>query len=271
MKIDRVFSTVVDEPIVRSRLSGYLAGKGYEKKGIGSDLVFERGSVLGSWLSNSPMKFKTYLTVKSQAKPDGSTQVNVIYDINTSGQIITKREVRVFENEISEIITSVEGFNADISVNAKVEQQMFVEKRRREGSNWFYWIAGLSLVNSAVVLFGGSWNFLIGLGMTQFVDGVALVIIDELGTDTTLVVSGIAFIIDLVIAGMFVLFGIFSRKHKWGYIAGMIVYALDGLIFLIVPDYVSIGFHLFALFGIFAGYQAFRQQEKQQLQPVVLQ
>ena len=33
----------------------------------------------------------------------------------------------------------------------------------------------------------------------------------------------------------------------------MVLYAIDGLIFLLVQDWLSIGFHLFALWGLYGG------------------
>ena len=39
----------------------------------------------------------------------------------------------------------------------------------------------------------------------------------------------------------------------------MVLYALDGLIFLWVQDYLSIGFHLFALYGLYRGVKALGQ------------
>ena len=36
-------------------------------------------------------------------------------------------------------------------------------------ARWFYWIAALSLVNSAVVIFGGQFHFVVGLGVTSVV------------------------------------------------------------------------------------------------------
>src|SRR5690349_21130602 len=38
------------------------------------------------------------------------------------------------------------------------------------GANWFYWIAGLSLVNSAIFAFGGQVSFILGLSYTQVID-----------------------------------------------------------------------------------------------------
>ena len=42
----------------------------------------------------------------------------------------------------------------------------------KNGANWFYWIAGLSLVNSAIFAFGGHVSFIAGLAYTQIIDAV---------------------------------------------------------------------------------------------------
>jgi len=39
----------------------------------------------------------------------------------------------------------------------------------------------------------------------------------------------------------------------------MILYGIDGLLFLFVQDYLSIGFHVFALYGIYKGFAASRE------------
>ncbi len=53
-----------------------------------------------------------------------------------------------------------------------------------------------------------------------------------------------------------------KRKKAWAFVIGMILYGLDGLIFLPVQDYLSFGFHLFALFFIFKGFSAMRELNK---------
>ena len=53
------------------------------------------------------------------------------------------------------------------------ERAVEIEKYRSaflSGANWFFWIAGLSLVNSLIILFSGEWSFIVGLGATQ-IDG----------------------------------------------------------------------------------------------------
>ena len=119
----------------------------------------------------------------------------------------------------------------------------------RSGASWFYWIAGLSLANSILALFGYVSGFLFGLGVTQILDGMA-----------RRTVSGgktIALILDVAVAGVFVLFGVFSnRGHSWAFLLGMILFALDGLVFVANEHWIPVAFHAFALFCLFRGFMA---------------
>jgi len=121
--------------------------------------------------------------------------------------------------------------------------------RVRVSARWFYWIAGLSLINSAVVIFGGSFHFVVGLGITSVVD----VLTKQAGS------AGI--VLDLIINGfvaaLFVLFGsCASKAQKWAFLVGMGLYALDGLLLLMARDVLSVGFHAYALFCIYRGVAA---------------
>jgi hypothetical protein len=143
-----------------------------------------------------------------------------------------------------------------------IEEKIKIENQFKAGANWFFWIAGLSLVNSVVLLAGSNWGFIIGLGITQFIDAIGLAIAEEVGIAGKI----IAFILDIVAAGIFVLFGVFARKkHSWAFIVGMVLYALDGLLFLLVKDILSIGFHIFALACIFSGLKALNKLEQAQI------
>ena len=125
------------------------------------------------------------------------------------------------------------------------------------GANWFYWVAGLSVVNSLIFLFGGNWSFFAGLGITQVID----VIVDAItrGGDFS-AVKIIAFVIDLLIAGVFLLFGLWANKFQtWAFIAGMALYFLDGLLLLVLGAYLPAAFHVFALIMIFRGFSAARK------------
>lgn len=132
---------------------------------------------------------------------------------------------------------------------------IILENEIRDGANWFYWIAALSVINTMVTLFGGSWNFIIGLGITQIVDTYSYQYAAGLGSYA----GYLAIFIDLVIAGFFAVLGYLSNKKKnWSFILGMILYAADGLLFVVVLDYLSILFHLIALYFIYKGYSANR-------------
>lgn len=132
----------------------------------------------------------------------------------------------------------------------------------RSGSGWFYWIAGLSLVNSVAILSGTTWNFLAGLGITQVVDAIAVGATKGSQGGLGTAVKLIAVFLDLLIAGTFVLFGMQSRKgHRWAFSMGLILYSLDALILLAFQGWFGFFFHLWALFGIWTGYQALKWLE----------
>lgn len=129
--------------------------------------------------------------------------------------------------------------------------------RMKSGAHWFFWIAGLSLVNSLIMLFGGNWSFFAGLAVTQIVD---VIILQISGSGDISFILIIAFMIDLLIAGIFVLCGYFAGKlHIWAFVVGMILYALDGVIMLILGAYLPAAFHVFALFMMFKGLSAARE------------
>ncbi len=131
------------------------------------------------------------------------------------------------------------------------EQRVRLQNQFRSGANWFIWIAALSLVNSISALAGSTWGFIIGLGLTQVIDAVAR------AAEAGVVGKTVAFGFDLAVATVFVLFGLFARKRsKAAFVSGMVIYALDGLIFLGVRDFLSFGFHVFALYCIYVGLKA---------------
>lgn len=118
----------------------------------------------------------------------------------------------------------------------------------------------MSVLNSLMVLLDVGYHFFIGLGVTQLVDGVASVLVMEVGSGAGGMIRIVAFVIDLLIAGFFALFGLLaSRGHYWSFVVGAVLYALDALIFLPVSDFASIGFHGVVLVGILSGLVAGRR------------
>jgi len=149
-------------------------------------------------------------------------------------------------------------------VNERIAvSKMIAAARARAGARWFYWIAALSMINSLVVIIGGNFHFVIGLGITSLVDAVAKRV-GSAGNMLDIVINGF-------VAGVFALFGYFGTKaQKWAFLVGMGLYAADGLLLLGVKDYngiwmlggeeyLSLGFHAYALYAIYRGYEAAQQ------------
>jgi hypothetical protein len=133
---------------------------------------------------------------------------------------------------------------------AHIQKKLQLDNQARGGIDWFFWIAGLSLINSVVYLLGKNFVFFLGLGITQFVDGFMSAFADEFGSGGN-ILHFIGFAIDVFIAGIFVVFGVLGRKrYTLPVIIGMILYTIDGGIVLLFQDFLSAGLHAFALFGI---------------------
>ncbi len=112
--------------------------------------------------------------------------------------------------------------------------------RVQSGARWFWWIAGLSAVNSVVALGGGNFNFVVGLGMTQFADGL----FHNLRI--------LAVIFDALAVAFFFFAGFFARKgHLWAFVVGGLPYIGDGIIFVLIGDWLPVAFHAYALVFIF--------------------
>jgi hypothetical protein len=139
----------------------------------------------------------------------------------------------------------------------KAAEQQMVLQQFKSGVNWFYWIAGLSILNSLIFTLGGDLYFVVGLGVNYLLTGI---IYGMTGVDFTLLPTGIkilTLLLCVIASSVFFLFGyLANKKSAWAFITGMILYTLDGLIFLMIGDYLSIAFHAMALLFIFKGYSA---------------
>jgi len=150
---------------------------------------------------------------------------------------------------------------------ALVEEKVKTENIFKGSASNFHWIAGLSLVNSIIQLMGGNWSFFFGLGITQLIDGISRALAHNIGGNASTIIQIVAFLLNVSIAGIFVMFGVFAQKQqKWAFIVGMILYALDGLLFLIVSDFLNIGFHIFILFGLYSGMKSINKYREVQQQ-----
>lgn len=153
--------------------------------------------------------------------------------------------LRLIKNEQSEKNEEIQNESQKNEENSELEKKLTLKRAHKSGANWFYWIAGLSLINALLVASKTDWSFIVGLGITQ----LFLSLFNDL-----LIFSWVSIFIVSVI---FVLFGFLSNKGiKWAMITGMFLYFLDGLIFIFVKDWLSVGFHAFVLFSMNGGLHA---------------
>lgn len=148
--------------------------------------------------------------------------------------------------------------------NAPVDTgRVELEQRMKGGSNWFYWVAGLSLVNSIIFAMGSQVSFLGGLGFALVMDVFVNEIIESGGPPLLRIV---AILFNFALFAVFAFLGYYAGKQFQGaFIAGIILYLLDGLLVLLFGDYLMAGFHAFALIFIVRGYLACRDLS----QPIV--
>src|SRR5436189_2962081 len=93
-----------------------------------------------------------------------------------------------------------------VEERSTASEMLALHMQGRRGANWFYWVAGLSLVNSAVILGGGSLFFVIGLGATLVADGSAAAI-SQNHPDAVWIIKGVALAFDLFVAAVLAGFG----------------------------------------------------------------
>jgi hypothetical protein len=160
---------------------------------------------------------------------------------------------------------------AEIARMMLVQKKLELGRKLSGGSSWFYWIAGLSLVNTIAYLTGSSFNFVMGLGLTQLVTGFAKGLSNNAADGnlaSLILIAGI--VLNVGVALVFALYGVLSRQRvRWVFLAGMLLYALDSLIFLFYAEWWALAFHLFCLVGLFGGLKALGQLEALEKQPVL--
>lgn len=132
----------------------------------------------------------------------------------------------------------------------------------RNGASWFFWLAGLSLINSLLGAFGASIRLIFGLGFTQVTDGFLAVAFE--GGNTGL---GVAFSLatTAAVASLFAGIGFLSlRGFRLAYIGGLVLYVIDTIVLLGVAALLSAWgdfaldflFHGFVLFQLIVGLTA---------------
>lgn len=127
------------------------------------------------------------------------------------------------------------------------------------GASWFFWIAVLSLVNTAILHCGGEGHFIVGLAITTIIDVIANAIGKEHPDQATIAMT-IAIAFSVFVSVVVIAFGWLSRMRiLWVFGIGMFLYLLDGLLYLLLGDFLSAAFHGYALYSMIQGFNAYRK------------
>lgn len=156
-------------------------------------------------------------------------------------------------------------------VSPLVAQIAVLMHQGKSGANWFYWIAGISVVNALMMLVGGNISIVFGLGTTfiggALAEGEALNAPQNAGIARA-VGFGFTLFIALIVCG----FGwLANKRYQPVFFLGMVLYLLDGLLFLPLQMWISAAAHAYALYIMWGGFQAFRQLrvlERQLMDPL---
>ena len=144
---------------------------------------------------------------------------------------------------------------ADAAEQQEFRRHMLLLRRAKGGINWFYWVAGLSIINTIIFLAGRTPNFFLGLGVTQLVDGYTAAVAN--GAEIAPLMHWVAGAMDILLASVFLLFGYRGqRSYRNWIVAGIVLYTLDGMVFLFFSVWLGVAFHAFVIYSLVRGLRA---------------
>jgi hypothetical protein len=128
------------------------------------------------------------------------------------------------------------------------------ESRLYSSASWFYWIALLASIHGgAIALKLGDVSF-IGLGATRLIDQASQVLLSKMGATSPLSLSVLSMTGTLAVSSIFTACGYLGMKrHLWAFIAGIVLYALDALVCVMIQDYIPLILHAGALTALLRG------------------
>jgi len=141
-----------------------------------------------------------------------------------------------------------------------------IDARLKSVSSWFYWMVGLSLVNTVIVSSGSTWAFYLGLGITQVIDivGLNFKTVQEASGASGISGGQIAcWFADLLILGFLVFLAVMlTRRMAWALWCGVILYGFDALFFLVATQWIALGFHAFVLYKLSRGFSILKEAKQ---------
>ena len=161
----------------------------------------------------------------------------------------------VLGGETTLLASAIDATGAAVSGQDLVRHQLL--QRRGQGGAWFFWIGSASILNTILYAIGTQWGLAVGLGITYLIDGLAKGPIETAPTPIY------AIVIDVIIASGFLLLGRAARNGSLGWYAiGIVVYLVDGLLFVLAADVLGIAVHAIAIYGLISGWRAARSLKK---------
>jgi hypothetical protein len=129
----------------------------------------------------------------------------------------------------------------------------------KNGANWFYRIAGYSVVNTLIMVVSGGIYFVLGLGVTFIADEIAQVNAGQ-NPRAAIAFKAMAFGFSIFMSLVFCGFGwMAGKRYQPLFLLGMALYLLDGLLFVLLGQILAAAFHAYALYGMWGGFQAYRR------------
>jgi hypothetical protein len=127
----------------------------------------------------------------------------------------------------------------------------------KNGAGWFWWIAALSVINTALIHSGSETSLAIGLGFTLMADAIFK---DHLV---------IALVIDALALALVVGLGFLAHKgYVSAFVVGIILYGCDALIYVALGGWMGVGIHCVALFYMIRAAVELRKALKAAAEPV---
>ena len=134
---------------------------------------------------------------------------------------------------------------------------------RGKGASWFFWIVGLSIINTIIASFGSDSGFSLGLATTLLSDGLASESIKEGSAGSA---RFIALFFDLLVFAFYAFCGVKAmRGASWAFVLGLVFFALDTLIMLAVQEWLGVALHVWAIISLWSGLSANNKLKKIQL------
>jgi len=145
--------------------------------------------------------------------------------------------------------------------NVLEHQKRELGKEIAGGAGWFYYVAALSMITTILIVLNAGAGFYGSLTITYIVSAIGI----GIGSIGSIIALGFS----VIASGICALFGFLCNKRKnWAFIAGMVLYGLDGLLLLpllLVEPFnsvVDIVIHIIALYFLFKGFKANKRLEE---------